>query len=183
LLVFIDACSTFPCGEASCEDHNGSPYCPFPDTEIRCDFEKEENACHGLLTYSGKMATDDDADWTIHSGATLTESTGSLTSGMMMVMLFLFLSQCLCGEVAVREPICTSNGVTEVGSHFSSSLPSLSPAQKRVDMHFLLDKQREFFKNPGSSSKNSECSHPCLIIENNIHVYTSLVKGRADMNI
>jgi len=41
------------------------------------------------------------------------------------------------GEVALKEPICIDNSVTEVGCHSSSSVPfSPSPALKRVRYPF-----------------------------------------------
>lgn len=48
----------------------------YPDSDIHCGFEASEHGCAGVLTYFGKLGGEDDADWSLHSGATLTVGTG-----------------------------------------------------------------------------------------------------------
>ena len=54
----------------------------------------------------------------------------------------------LCGQVAAKEPICTDNGVTEVGCHSSSSSPSTKKIWKELGTHLQLGERGEFLKNP-----------------------------------
>ena len=49
------------------------------------------------------------------------------------------------GEVAVREPTCTGNGVAEVERHSSSSPASPPPALKRVSqvpIYYWVNRER-----------------------------------------
>ena len=50
------------------------------------------------------------------------------------------------GEVAVREPTCIGDGVTEVGGHSLSSLPSPLPALREVGYPFTAGWFEEIFE-------------------------------------
>ena len=51
------------------------------------------------------------------------------------------------GYVTVRELTCTSNSATEMGYHFSFSMPSPSPALKKAGYPFPTVCTEEFVKN------------------------------------
>lgn len=75
----VDPCASMPCGEAECANVGGRAVCSYPDADIHCQFETNENGCLSVLEYTGKMDREDDADWTINSGPTLTTGTGAIT--------------------------------------------------------------------------------------------------------
>lgn len=74
--LFVDPCYSVDCNDAECVSSNGVATCVYPDSDIHCTFEPSENGCLDSLEYNGVLWSQDDADWTIHSGPTVTDGTG-----------------------------------------------------------------------------------------------------------